>query len=219
MRHGSTRPRPSTATTFPLLALALCAPGLAEAGEWVLPDSGLGVRTAPILLLSRADVQADLGLSTEQILSAQRAIRDLRSRASALKGLPDAEAIAARRAIDEAQQRWLEQQLNDDQRARLLQVDLQWEGPAAVITRPWLAEHLGLSDDQRRALSQAVARRDSMRVAPTADTPTDAPDERPLAREVLATLNAEQQQAWKALLGQPFTVRLAAPVDGRGVRR
>ena len=38
--------------------------------EWVLPDNRIGIRTAPLLLLSRPDVQADLQLQRSQILGA-----------------------------------------------------------------------------------------------------------------------------------------------------
>ena len=37
-----------------------------RAGEWTLPDSRQGVRTAPLLLLSRPDVQAELHLDQSQ---------------------------------------------------------------------------------------------------------------------------------------------------------
>ncbi len=204
MRQGPTLSRVPLALAVVMLGTGFLAAETAE--EWVLPDSRLGVRTAPILLLSRPDIQNDLKLSTEQVLSTRRAIRDLYNRAASLKGLPDAEAITARRSIDEAQQRWLETQLNDEQRARLFQVDLQWEGPSAVITRPWLATRLGLSAEQRQALSQAVAHFDP-RQHPASGGP---PDERPLAQQVLATLTPEQRQQWKALLGHPLAIQTAS---------
>lgn len=176
----------------------------AQAEEWSLPDSRLGVRTAPILLLSRDDVQRDLGFSAEQARSVQRAIHDLRARATALKGQPDAEAIAARRAIDEAQQRWLDNQLDDQQQARLFQIDLQWEGPSAVITRPWLASRLELSDDQRQSLSQALARQETRRNSSEASPVNGHPDEHTLAEAVLAILSDEQSESWRELLGEPI---------------
>src|SRR4051794_37060510 len=107
MRHGST-PRLAVLVIV-LLGLALLP--AASGGEPPLPDSRLGVRTAPLLLLSRPDVRADLGLTSEQALSAERTITELYVQASTLKGKPDAEVLAARRAIDEAQRRWLENQL------------------------------------------------------------------------------------------------------------
>src|SRR4051794_17700236 len=64
MRHGST-----PAAAFALAAL-LAAPAPTRADdEAALPDSALGMRVAPLLLTTRADVVADLKLSPEQAAS------------------------------------------------------------------------------------------------------------------------------------------------------
>src|SRR4029079_250908 len=98
MRHG-----PTPRAAYALLVLLTLIPARAPGAEPPpLPDSRLGVRTAPLLLLSRPDVQADLGLTPEQTSSAQRTITALYVQATALKGRPDAEVLAARRAIDGA---------------------------------------------------------------------------------------------------------------------
>src|ERR687890_537081 len=73
-----------------------------------LPDSRLGIRTVPLLLLSRPDVRADLGLNPAQTAEARCAISELHAKAAALGGKAGAEAIAARRAIDDEQRRRLE---------------------------------------------------------------------------------------------------------------
>lgn len=210
MRQGWTLDRTKGKAGLALIGLALLlASKPAQAENWSLPDSRLGIRTAPILLLSRTDVQRDLGFSDEQALSVQRAIHDLRARAAALKGQPDAEAIAARRAIDEAQQHWLDNQLDDQQQARLFQIDLQWEGPSAVITRPWLASQLELSEDQRQSLSQAVARQETQRNASEANSLDEHSGEQDLAEAVLAILSSEQREGWKELLGEPIQFQSA----------
>ncbi len=204
MRPGPTRPA-SRLATISLLWLAgalLLVPDRSVAADWTLPDSRLGVRTAPILLLSRTDVQADLKLSSEQVLSARRTIADLHARAAALVGRPDAEVVASRRLIDEAQQRWLEQQLSDVQRARLLQIDLQWEGPMALISRPWLADQIGLTPEQRTKLA-------AMLKAIPAGT-----EDRPPAQAVLESLQPEQRQQWLAVLGPAFVVQRQDPAVG-----
>jgi hypothetical protein len=208
MRHGPTLTLVAACVPIVLLApVAASAPG----GEGqALPDSRLGVRTAPLLLLSRPDVRDDLGLSSEQTHSAERAITELYVRAMALRGQSDDSALAARRAIDEAQRRWLQTQLTPEQQARLAQIDLQWEGPSALMTRPVVAETLGLSNEQRQALSAAIARRNHLR----AQGKGQPQDERQLAEQTLATLSAEQRQRWRAMLGRPFSVRVAAASDG-----
>ena len=116
-----------------------------------------GVRVAPMLLLSRPDVRADLGLTADQVASASRVLDEIRSRARSIRGQGDTpEVVARRREIDEIQWRWLAEGLSDEQRARLSQIDLQWEG-ATALTRPSVAERLGLSDSQSAALRRAVA--------------------------------------------------------------
>ncbi len=90
MRHGM---------TVVLLLLGLSVPpstsragsDAAAAVPRPLPDDRLGIQTAPLLLLSRNDVRADLGLSPEQASAAEVEISDLYSRALPLEG-------AARRA-------------------------------------------------------------------------------------------------------------------------
>ncbi len=205
MRHGLTPVALRALVLVAGLEIVPAGATLAQGEDWVLPDDRLGVRTAPILLLTRPDVQADLGMTASQVTAARGIVAELYARAAALRGMPDSQALPARRAIDEAQQSWLETQLSDEQRARLLQVDLQWEGPSAVVSRSWVAELLGLTGDQRARLSEAVARRHAER----SQGKQSPKDEVPLAQQVLSVLNPDQQQRWRALLGRPFTVRVA----------
>ncbi len=98
MRHGSTR-------TW-ICALLLLGGAVARAGDGAPKDpldARLGVRTAPLLLLSRADVQADLAMSPEQIAGAEHAIRELHARAEALRGRPNTpEVVAGARPLTRA---------------------------------------------------------------------------------------------------------------------
>src|SRR5258707_429902 len=116
MRQGATR------LLSALLLVTIIGPSPARGGEVSLPDERLGVRTVPLLLVSRPDVRADLGLDQAQTDAARLAIDDLHRRAGALRGLPDDKVIAARRAIDEAEQRWIATHLSPKQTARLVQI-------------------------------------------------------------------------------------------------
>jgi hypothetical protein len=183
---------------------------VAVGGEEPLPDDRLGTRIAPLLLLTRPDVQADLGLTPEQVVAASKAVESLYLQAGALRGKPDApDVVAARRAIDQAQTDWIQTQLSVEQQTRLLQVDLQWEGPAALLSRPIVAEALGLDSSQRRALAEAVIR--ARRVTPA--TGPRAEDARHLAESALSILTDEQQARWRAMLGRPFVLRRAPTQD------
>src|SRR4051812_7930482 len=147
-------------------------PAGVNGGEWMLPDSRVGVRTAPLLLLSRPDVQVDLRLEPGQVSDAQRMIDDLTKRAASLRGKSGAAVLAERRAIDEAQVDWLSKSLTGNQLIRLRQIELQWEGASAMLSRPTVAEYLKLSSDQRQALVQMISERNAQHSRRSA-SPTD----------------------------------------------
>jgi hypothetical protein len=212
MHHGA---RPTLAAVF--LCLTAAAWPRASLGDGhpllSLPDSRLGIRTAPLLLLSRADLRADVGLDARQTAEVERAIADLYARAVAVRGKTGPEAIAARKAIDEAQRRWLDAHLSEAQRIRLIQIDLQWEGPSALISRPVIADALFLTREQREALGRAVAECQRKRAAGT----FQRSDEYQLTKQALAILNEEQHIRWKAMLGN--RMRLASQLAGKADER
>lgn len=181
-------------------------------GAGGLPDARLGIRTAPLLLLSRPDVRADLRLDPELAAAADRFIGDLHDRAQTLRGRNDAEAVAARGEIDNQSRRWLEASLTPAQRARLDQIELQWQGPSALI-RPIVADSLALTDDQRKALAQAIVARNARRKG----GPPDLADEARLTETALGLLDAVQRDRWHAMLGTPLpfavATRPAAPAQ------
>jgi hypothetical protein len=192
--------------TIVALVLSAFVSSETTGAEPLIPDSRLGVRTVPLLLLSRPDVRADLGLTENQTREAEDAIRSLYPRAREMAGKQGEDAVAARRAVDNDMQQWIESRLNESQRERLAQIDLQWEGPAAVVSRPSLADALELSTGQREALTKGVAEVNEKRRKGT----LDARDEAALARQTLGLLTKTQRTRWRAMLGKPFVPRLAA---------
>ncbi|MFO0888973.1 MAG: hypothetical protein U0790_07470 [Isosphaeraceae bacterium] len=180
----------------------------AVAGEWILPESRMGIRTAPILLLSRPDIQADLRLDSEQIAGAREMINELTRRATALRGKAGGEVVAERRAIDEAQLDWLSRNLTGNQLERLRQLEMQWEGVSAMLSRPMVAEYLKLSAEQRQSLARLIAEQNSARKR----SPGAGADDRAFAAKVLGVLSQAQQEQWKNLLGMPLSfVATTAP--------
>ena len=142
---------------------------------WQLPDDRMGVRTAPILLLSRDDVARDIGLTSDQRQKTWEKIADLGRRATDLKGRNDKEVNV------------------------LTQIDLQWEGPSAILSRPQVAEALHLTADQKSKI-QAIFK----------DVPKQSADMPPslakvdLTKRVFRELDETQQQSWRALTGPEF---------------
>ncbi|RUL86214.1 hypothetical protein [Tautonia sociabilis] len=176
---------------------------------WQLPDEALGSRITPILLLSRPDVRRELEMGPEQELAAKQAIDELYRRAAALRGQTGPEAVAARGAVDSAARSWIAEHLTETQRERLGQIDLQWEGPSALVDRAAIAASLNLSDEQRRQIAEAVARPPS---------PGEGPIDRHRRRhrEAALALTDEQRLRWLAMLGPPFE---PDPVTIAGVPR
>lgn len=199
MRQGTT-----VVASALLLSLAL-APWPARGDNGPLPDNRLGIRTAPLLLLSRRDVQSDLQLNLTQVAGAEAAIRDLYAKAAALRGLKGEKAISARRAIDDQQRHWIETQLSETQRVRIVQIDLQWEGPSALVSRPAVADLLELTPDQLTTLKKAVD--ESMRRRSQGEAMSTV--EIDLTQQTLAALSESQKLRWKAMLGEPFKPQLA----------
>jgi hypothetical protein len=189
-------------TTVGLFGLLPGARGQ-EAG-WILPDNRIGIRTAPLLLLSRPDVQADLQLERSQILSAQNAIEELTRRGAALRGKTGPAVIAERRRIDEAELEWLGKNLTGKQLIRLRQIEFQWEGSGAMLSHPRVADYLKLNPGQRQALARIISQRNAMR---RRGTPA-ASDEPAFNQMVQTVLSESQRELWANLLGSP--VRFAA---------
>lgn len=203
MRQGMTAVASALLLSMALANSPCCA------GTEELPDSRLGIRTAPLLLLSRRDVQADLQLSRTQVDDAEVAISELYIKANGLRGLNGEKAIAERRAIDEQQRQWFETRLSETQRKRIIQIDLQWEGPSALVSRQAVAEFLDLTPEQLTALKKAVD--ESNRRRTKGERPSSAEGE--LARQTLAVLSEAQKLRWKAMLGQPVQLQLTHAED------
>jgi hypothetical protein len=164
-------------------------------------DDRLGTRTAPIILLTRHDIQADLGLSPQQISEANQAGAEIYWKAFRLRGNRSASAVQARRSIDEEATLWLTTNLTDQQHRRLHEIEIQWEGVAAMLNRPMVTEYLRLTAEQRRSLTQILAARYDPRRSQLPWLPADHEN---LSRKAVAQLTDVQKQLWNQLLGPPI---------------
>jgi hypothetical protein len=177
-------------------------------------DDRLGVRTPQLFLLVRSDVQKDLGLEPARIAEVNRFAAALYERALSLKGKGGPGAVAARQAIDEAESKWLSTHLTPEQRDRLGQIDLQWEGVSALLSRPVVIDFLGLTDEQRDQVSRlySEAMKDRGRRGPwTYEEHIE------LTRKALAVLSEKQKHLWAKVLGRPcrFVIGAEKPAQAR----
>jgi hypothetical protein len=173
-------------------------------------DDRIGRRVAPIFLLTRSDVQTDLKLVPEQIADANQLSAELHVKAQALRGLVGDKNVAAvkaaRKVIDDQQQDWLSKRLSPEQLDRLGQLDLQWEGAAAMITRPLVTEYLDLTPAQVERIGGfvMVARRRQSQAT------WNAGDHFNLTRQAIAVLSNSQRERWINLLGPKCEFAVAA---------
>ncbi len=195
MRHGLTM-----APAGLLLVLVLTGAGPNPVpGEVTVPDERFGSRMAPILLLTRSDVQTDLSLDPRQIASAKTEIARLIEKARQLMSKNGPAIQDKRQRIDLEMIRWLKATLSEDQRERLLQVNLQWEG-AMAMTRPHIRTHLKLTEPQCLAIDSLVAQLKSRRRERGVLNPVELGQFTAQARAVLTPV---QQENWDSLLGPP----------------
>jgi len=194
-----------TIALVPLLWLATFGSPSRAGDPWSLPDEARGTRVAPLLLLSRLDVREDLKISSEQVPQIDQAILDLFEKAKGLKGKSGQAAIEARKAVDEGEKAWLEQHLTPDQVDRLWQLDLHWEGPAAIVTRPGVGEALSLSDEQQAALRTALRERNALREK-TRDV---VAANHQFGTRALTILSDGQKQRWARMVGRSIASRSA----------
>lgn len=166
----------------------------------ILPDDRYGTRVAPLLLLTRIDVRENLRLSEGQTDNALRVANQMFLEAGALSGKRGAEFIAARKSIDESSTRWIEANLTSDQQTRLAQIDLQWEGLSALVSRPLVVEALRLTEAQRNAIRAGI---DAFHAISARKTPS-AEEKKTSIDKVLGVLDPIQSQRWEAILGRPF---------------
>ncbi len=208
MRHGWT-----VVPTLVVFGLALLQfTGRARADEPL--DDRLGIRTAPIFLLTRSDIQADLKIDPKLAAACRHVAASIRHKASVLKGAKFPAIVAARRSIDEEMSQWLITNLTPQQLDRLEQVELQWEGPAAMLTHPFYEESLSLTRDQREKLTSYLTEARAQRAHGT----WTYEDHHELTRKALTILSEKQRHLWVRILGEPCQFKIVVKEAPTGPR-
>jgi hypothetical protein len=191
------------------MVLALLGAGPdAPSHENPILDERLGVRTAPIFLLTRPDVQLDLHLDAGQIDGARSTLARLLDEAMRVRAKSGPAVMTARKAIDDQMNHWLGRHLTAQQLERLRQIDLQWEGVSAMIKRPVVAEYLRLDAEQRLAVDRVVAAQLELRQARGFLTLAEHEN---FLSQALADLSPGQRDLWSHLLGPPCRFSIGSP--------
>lgn len=175
-------------------------------------DERFGQPIAPIFLLPRPDVRADLQLNPRQVAGAREMAGRLADRLLAMKNRPEPASRSEMREIDEAMATWLRRELSPVQLDRLSEISLQWEG-ASALRLPSVAEYLVLGKPQRRRIDELLVDRDR-RQAGGALAPGEFDR---ISREAFAVLTPDQVARWQEMLGSPcrFTIGHQVPTTRR----
>ncbi len=126
--------------------------------------------------------------------------------------------MEARKEIDEAESGWMRTHLTPEQHERLGQIDLQWEGVSALLTRPVVADYLGLTAGQQDQVSRLYSEAKKGRSKQRSWTYEEHLE---ITRKAIAILDDKQKHLWAKVLGRPcqFVIESAQPDAARtGVR-
>lgn len=248
--------RPFVATTVVLLALAVSlAPaqerrgtgrgGFGGAGGGGFGAQGFGMpggmQASSSMLLGMPEVREELALSDDQKKQWETLSEEIREQGRAAFGNFDFQAMQdmspeerqqrfaeARRRSEEANRQAEEKiaaLLNPDQRERLSQLRIQREGIGG-LSRPEVADKLGLSDDQRASIRRIQF--ESRPQGPGGFDPNQSPEDRramfarmqeqreKMEADILAVLTDEQKEKWNAMKGEEFEFPRGFSFGGRG---
>ncbi len=188
-----------------LLAAALVSAS-AQGGQGRRGGGGGGLN-----LLRRESVQKELKMTADQVAKVDAKRQEVRQQTQALdQSLSPQERAEKSREI---QQKAVADILNEDQMKRFHQLELQQEGPAALLHKD-IADKLKLTDDQRKQIADIQQKsREDMRAALQGKNFRDLSDEdrqklqeiRKTADEkMVAVLTDEQKDQWKDMQGEKF---------------
>ncbi len=213
-----------------LLVVSLALPVWAQRGQRPGPPGGFrfgfgafGGGGRMFLIINPA-VQEELKLSEEQKELLRDLQNDVREKMRSLREIEDRQQRMQRmREIGREAQELLDAILEPEQKTRLEQIELQLQGPRALLRRD-IAEKLGLTEEQQSKIREIFEslRPDFRRIREM------SPEQRreffrsmreraeKARQEALAVLTPEQKEKWEKMLGAPFDVsRLRPRFPGR----
>jgi Spy/CpxP family protein refolding chaperone len=199
-------------------ALAACQASAADDPPATPPARGPAGGRGGFNLFANESVQKDLALTDEQKESLKKISDDFRS---SMSGLSQEDRQSKMPELRKAMEDKIGAVLNDKQKARMKEIRLQVQGPAALSTKE-VAEALKLTDDQVNKIKDLTkslndARREAFQGGGGGD-----PDVREkLAKlrtetndKILATLNSDQKANFEKLQG----AKIDLPAFGGGRR-
>jgi Spy/CpxP family protein refolding chaperone len=199
-------------------ALAACQASAAADPPATPPARGPGGGRGGFNLFANESVQKDLALTDEQKESLKKISDDFRS---SMSGLSQEDRQSKMPELRKAMEDKIGAVLNDKQKARMKEIRLQVQGPAALSTKE-VAEVLKLTDDQVNKIKDLTKSLDDARREAFQGGGGGDPDVREkLAKlrtetndKILAMLNPDQKADFEKLQG----AKIDLPAFGGGGR-
>ncbi len=157
------------------------------------------------MLLARPDVQRELNLTEQQKAKINEMQQAQRLAMQELRNLPPEER---RQRMQEIRQKNDPTTvLNDTQKKRLRELELQWTGPVALMN-PEVAKEVGLTTEQQSKIQgiiqeQMQAMREQFQGGGQPGANFQQMREQ-VEKRILEVLTPAQRQKWQEMLGKPF---------------
>lgn len=170
------------------------------------PDFGFGGRmmgrNVGMMLLMREDVQKELNLSQTQKAKLEQLRQEMQQAMQELRDLPPEQRRermqALRQKYDPATI------LNETQRKRLRELELQWQGPFALMD-PEVAKQVGLTEEQQAKIRGIIQEAfQSVRGQPGERMQEFQKAREQAEKKILEVLTPAQREKWQQMLGKPF---------------
>ncbi|GBC90668.1 MAG: hypothetical protein N2045_10225 [Fimbriimonadales bacterium] len=159
------------------------------------------------MLLMRPDVQRELNLTEQQKAKINEMQQAMRVAMQELRNLPPDQR---RQRMEEIRQKNDPTTvLTDAQKKRLRELELQWQGPMALMN-PEIAREVGLTQEQQSKIQgilqeQFQAMRERFQQGGGQPDPQAFEKARQeLENKILAVLTPAQREKWNQMLGKPF---------------
>ena len=184
------------------------------------PFPGMMPQGSPLILLSQKVVQDDLKLTREQQAKiADLRIKEMRALPPLQPGTTPDKMMEKMKEAAKATEAALAGILNEDQAQRLKQITLQQRG-AIALAEPEVAKAVGLSEEQGKKISDAIAASTTSRAALMQRPPTNLAAVRKAMEQIdkktndaiAGLLTEEQKKKWEEMKGKPIKGLVTQPM-------
>ena len=164
-------------------------------------------------LIAHPAVHKELKLKDEQRTALKEAAAEARKGVQATRKLKDKARRTKNREVNQKLRGVIAKTLNEEQKQRMLQIELQWSSGAWILRRAEVSKALELTREQRREIRELAkkSQQTTRKLRATRNDGNRAEVQRKIAAALFYTresalklLTEEQKKNWKKVLGEPF---------------